>query len=64
MTMLRLTSHSSRLGLSPRRRRAPGAVPSYAATPVDFNGSTHLTRGGPLTGVSDSKVWSGSVVSA
>jgi hypothetical protein len=61
MTILSLRRHSRGLGLRPRRRRAPGAVPSYAATPVNFNGSTHLARGGPLTGVADSKVWSGSV---
>jgi hypothetical protein len=61
MSVLRLRSHSRGLGLSPHRRRAAGAVPAYAATPVNFNGSTHLARGGALTGVSDSKVWSGSL---
>jgi hypothetical protein len=61
MSALSLRRRSRGLGLSPRRRRAPGPVPSYAATPVNFNGSTYLTRGGPLTDVSDSKIWSGSV---
>ena len=61
MSMLRLKGPSGGLGLSPRRRRAAGAVPPYAATPVNFNGTTHLTRGGALTGVSASKVWSGSL---
>ena len=60
MTIFSLKRHSRGLGLSPRRRGA-GAVPSYVATAVNFNGSTHLTRGGALTGVSASKVWSGSM---
>ena len=61
MSILRLRSHSRGLGLSPRRRTASGAVPSYAAMPVNFDGVTYLTRGGALTGVSASKTWSGSV---
>jgi hypothetical protein len=40
---------------------ASSAVPSYAATPVNFDGSTYLARGTDLTGVSDNKVWSGSM---
>ena len=28
---------------------------------MSFDGATHLTRGDALTGVSDSKVWSGSI---
>ena len=61
MTMLRLGSHSKGLGLSSRRSRRARAVPSYAATPVSFNGSTHLARGGALIGVSDGKTSSGSL---
>lgn len=62
MTALSLKRHSRGLGLSPRRHRgASGAAPAYAATPVSFDGATHLTRGGALTGVSASKVWSGSI---
>ena len=62
MTALSLKRHSRGLGLSPRRHRgASGAAPAYAATPVSFDGATHLTRGDALTGVSDSKVWSGSM---
>jgi hypothetical protein len=61
MSRLRLRSHSRGLGLSPKRRGTSGAAPSYAATAVAFDGSTHLTRGGALTGVADSKVWSGSI---
>ena len=49
------------LGLSPRRSKPASAKTLYAATPVNFDGLTHLTRGGALTGVSDSKVWSGSI---
>jgi hypothetical protein len=33
----------------------PGGAPAYTATPVNFNGSMYLTRGGALTGVSASK---------
>jgi hypothetical protein len=62
MTALSLKRHSRGLGLSPRRHRgASGAAPAYAATPVSFDGATHLTRGDALTGVSDSKTWSGSI---
>ena len=61
MTIFSLKRHSRGLGLSPRRRTASGAVPSYAAMPVNFDGVTYLTRGGALTGVSDSKIWSGSL---
>ena len=62
MTSIRLRGLSRTLGFNPRRSKlaSAGAAP-YAATPVNFNGSTHLTRGGALTGVADSKVWSGSV---
>jgi hypothetical protein len=60
MSALRLRRHARGLGLSPRRHAANEAVPSYVATPVHFNGSTYLARGGALTGVSGGKVFSGS----
>jgi hypothetical protein len=52
---------SRTLGLNPRRSKPTSTGALYAATPVNFNGSTRLTRGDALTGVSDSKVWSGSM---
>jgi hypothetical protein len=61
MTMLRLRSHSRGLGLSPRRSSRASVSPLYAATAVNFNGSTYLARGDALTGVSDSKISSGSL---
>jgi hypothetical protein len=61
MTSFRLRGLSRPLGLNPRRSKPARAGAPYAATPVNFNGTTHLTRGGALTGVADSKVWSGSV---
>jgi hypothetical protein len=62
MSMLRLRSCSRGLGLSPRRRRPSGGpAPAYAATPVNFDGSTWLRRNADLTGAADSKVFSGSV---
>jgi chitodextrinase len=43
-------------------RSAPdSATTHHIATPVNFNGATRLIRGAALTGVSDSKVWSGSM---
>ncbi len=61
MTSFRLRGVSRTLGLNPRRSKPASAGAPYAATSVNFNGATRLTRGGALTGVSDSKVWSGSV---
>jgi hypothetical protein len=61
MSALRLRRHARGLGLSPRRHAANEAVPSYVATPVHFNGSTYLARGGALTGVSGGTVFSGSL---
>jgi hypothetical protein len=60
MTIFSLRRHARGLGLSPHRRAACASA-LYAATPVNFNGATYLTRGGDVTGVSDSKVWSGSM---
>ena len=61
MTSFRLRGLTRTLGLNPGRSKHASTGALYAATPVNFNGSTRLTRGGALTGVSDSKVWSGSV---
>lgn len=62
MSTLSLRHHSRGLALSPRRRRGvPAVVPVYTATPVNFDGLTYLSRGGPLSGVTASKVWSGSI---
>jgi hypothetical protein len=60
MTILSLRRHFGGLGLSPHRP-AVTTKTAYAATPVNFDGSTYLARDGALTGVSDSKVWSGSL---